>query len=185
MDNLMLHLNSISRLAAMENAPQTQKHTGRIISSIRYKNSRMDQLLSLSEEIKALENFIDIFKLRFGDSIHFVLKINQDAAACYIPHYSLMAFVENALYHAFEASVGVKELMVVINKSEETLKIEVRDNGCGFEPDSCIGSGESDMQYGTIASTVNRLSSYYGKSGIVNIESKPGKGTAVQICIPL
>ncbi|MCX7708444.1 MAG: histidine kinase [Clostridia bacterium] len=185
LDNLMLHLNSISRLAAMENAGQTQKHTGKVINSIRYKTSRENQLLTVNEEIKAVENFLDIFKMRFGDSLQYQMDIDTEALSCYIPHYTLMTFVENALYHAFETTEGTREFKISVKRTDNSLDIEINDNGCGFEPEKSMHENSCNMLYGTILSTVKRLSAFFNSPETVNIMSCPSKGTSVQIRIPI
>ncbi|MCX7727722.1 MAG: hypothetical protein N2053_12850, partial [Chitinispirillaceae bacterium] len=41
-------------------------------------------------------------------------------------------------------------LKVAIIKTEEAIKIEIRDNGCGFDPEAYLKPEEGNMQYGTI-----------------------------------
>lgn len=185
LDNLMLHLNSISRIAAIENATQTQKYIQQVTNIIRYKASREGQILTVSEELKAVENFLNVYKMRLGDLFFYELAVDEDSLVCYIPHYTMMCFVENVLFHAFVSKEEVMRLKIIIKKTADLLVIEINDNGCGFEPEALLANRTSDLQYGTIPWVFRRLTSQYPITAPIDIKSIKEKGTSVIISLPL
>jgi two-component system, sensor histidine kinase YesM len=183
-DSFFSHLNTLFRIAAMENATKTQQYILKISELIRYKTTREEQLLPVKDEMRAVENFIDIFKMRFEDCFNITFDIAPEALNYYIPHYTLMTFVENALYHGLEMREDTKTLIINAGKTEMGLSFEIIDNGRGFDPDRYLKASDSTAPYGSISSTVERLSSYYHHPQIVTIVSS-NKGTSVFITIPL
>jgi LytS/YehU family sensor histidine kinase len=186
LDYLIGNLNSISRTSAMENAPQTKKLVNMLISSIRYKTGRENQIVKLREEIKAAKNLIDTYKLRFGDVINSSLDIDESCNEIFIPHYTIMTFIENIFYHAFENVEDEWKLKISCNYLGSQVRITITDKGIGFDSHKYtkydFGTEDSE-EYGTIKSTLARLRRYYN-SDIAAIKSKAYFGTEVIINIP-
>lgn len=184
LNQLILQLNSVSRVCAMENAPQSQKLIKQIIDSIRYRTGREGQLLKIREEIAAAKNLLGMLQFRYGDILKYTIAYSQEDLNIYVPHYTIMTFVENSIYHAFENREGTWEVGVILSQTEDTLKIIVKDNGNGFEPEKYLKLPESSCDYGTIKSTTIRLLECFGADGIVSINSSKTSGTEVVISIP-
>ena len=70
---------------------------------------------------------------------------------------------------------GAKSATVSISENSGMLCVDVKDNGCGFNM-SAVGPG-----FG-LFSIRERLKPLDGK---LNIDSEPGKGSTVGICVPL
>lgn len=184
-DNLISQLNCISRISALENAPKAQKLTKQIINNIKYKTGRQGQIIKLNEEINAVQNLIEIFKFRFGDIIKASISIDKEYYDVYIPHYTLMTFVENSFYHAFENKEGCWEVRVESKDADSHLRIMISDNGSGFNPDEYVNSNSPAVEeYGTINSTRQVLNRYYKCENIVQIMSSNGQGTRVILNLP-
>ena len=66
-ENLIAQCNSLSRVAALENAPRTQRLLKSVSDALRYRASRHDQLVRGRDEIAAATAFLDVFSLRFED----------------------------------------------------------------------------------------------------------------------
>jgi signal transduction histidine kinase len=78
--------------------------------------------------------------------------------------------VHNVIKHA-----GAAEVTITIEFTNDLLAITVRDDGRGFQPaDNSIGNGLANMK--------QRLSDIGG--GCI-IESRPGKGTTVQMRVEI
>lgn len=202
LENLILELNCISRVAAMENAHQSQKLIKWLIDNIRYKTGREGQILKVKEELEAADNLFKMFKIRFGDAFEYNIDVDPISLDVYIPHYTLMAFVENCLYHAFENKEGLWQVKIDIHRLENNLLITIKDNGIGFECENVMHLDVHTREYGTIPSTIYRLIDYYQveprissgqenvsrstlNQNIVSISSSSGIGTSVVIKIPL
>jgi two-component system, LytTR family, sensor kinase len=58
-----------------------------------------DSMKSLDEEVEHMEKYIELNRLRFGDGFHLQYEKQGNTARIYIPHYTLIVFVENAFKH--------------------------------------------------------------------------------------
>ncbi len=184
LSNLLIHLNIISITASRENAVETQKLIKKTIENIRYKTARKGQILMVKEELRAVSNLIDLYSLRFGDVFSYKVNIESKCESIYIPHYSIMAFIENGIAHAFEEKEGLRELKLSINEREGFIRILVSDNGLGFDYDSIKSVAAIPEKYGSIADIEQRLCEYHGCKETIEIKSQKNKGTDILILIP-
>jgi len=175
--NLISQLNCVSRVAAMENAGQTQRLIKSLTEIVRYKEAATDKLIKAETELRAVDHLMTVFHVRFGDLLHFQRQGWELAADLYLPHYAIMTFVENAMYHAFGDSENDWHLAVAFMLQGPDVLASISDNGSGFFPKALVTDG---TQYGTIASTQMRLEALYGADA-VKLESEPGRGTRVTL----
>ncbi|HHH49635.1 MAG TPA: sensor histidine kinase, partial [Saprospiraceae bacterium] len=89
----------------------------------------------LSEEIDALENYLETQKMRYNDKFDYVINIfdNVDTHAIEIPPLLLQPFVENAIEHGFKRINETGKLAITIFKQQNSVCFEIKDNGIGFE----------------------------------------------------
>lgn len=82
--------------------------------------------------------------------------------------------VQNALKHSGETSV----VTISLDSEPGTVRLEVRDDGCGFDP---AGRATDAPARGGIANMLDRLTSLGGTLGV---QSHPGSGTVVSASLP-
>jgi len=90
--------------------------------------------ISLSDEIKALDMYIEIEGMRFGNSFDYFLNINKNLNLdnIKIPPMLLQPFVENAIWHGLMHQEGEKVLAIEIEaESNNMVCIKIKDNGIG------------------------------------------------------
>ncbi len=182
---LISQLNCVYMIAALEDAPQSQELIRQVIDILRYKMDRKGHIIKVSEELTAVDNFISIFKLRFNDMLQYDNEIDQSCLDVYISHYTIMAFIENSLYHAFKNKEGIWKIKICMKKQGSFLHIKIDDNGSGFDIDKYMQKDMPDIEYGTILSTISRLAGYYKKEDVIKIKSSIDKGTSVEVNIPI
>jgi signal transduction histidine kinase len=90
---------------------------------------------------------------------------------------SLVMLIREALYNAVRHAAPT-ELTVTVAFGRGDLRIEVRDNGCGFESDAASGA---NGHYGLLGmrERVSKL------GGSLELETSPGHGTRVRLRVPL
>lgn len=118
--------------------------------------------LTLSQTIGKADLSVrfNVLRSRFTDNTaHTILRIIRELAA-------------NAVRHG-----KATEIKVAGSIEDDVLKFSVRDNGYGFDPDSC--PGVLDGHFG-LQGVRERVASFEGD---VQIESAPGKGTKVVVSI--
>ena len=187
-EDFLGYMNLIHHISANENAKNTQKMIQLIVNHIKYKYIRKDEIVMLKEELLQIDNLIGIFKARFGSGLQVTDTIKDEYDSLYLPNYSIAAFVENALYHGLIPLDGEWRLSLSIEESEKDVKIQIIDNGIGFDT-SVLNFNENKIQQvnaniGTIEDITTKLKSCYGKDEQIEIFSTQGKGTKVEITIP-
>ncbi len=101
-----------------------------------------NEFVSIAKEIKMLENYLNLEKLRFGFSYQIYVDKNIDINAVEIPGLFLQPLVENAVKHGISALLDKGNLMVSFEKSGNDMLVYVKDNGKGLqEMDKANGFG--------------------------------------------
>ena len=104
----------------------------------------------------------------------------------------LQPIVENTILHAFEgiSSGGLIEVNAQI-MNDHRMRISIKDNGRGMEPETLKVIREQIKEKSTINDTsigisnvINRLWVYYREDAEMIIDSVSGKGTEVILIIP-
>jgi hypothetical protein len=142
------------------------------------------EFCTLGEEIKLIENYLDIEKARFEERLTIEIEVPQELEKMRVPALILQPLVENSVKHgisenknggAVKISAGLK------NQSGEVfLNLTVIDTGSGkpFEtPVHSSGVGLKNIR--------ERLQSYYGKKASLKIETDLAKGTSAEIELPV
>ncbi|MCQ6268827.1 PocR ligand-binding domain-containing protein [Fictibacillus sp. WQ 8-8] len=185
-------LNTISRLAYLENAEQTQNVTYSLAKIMRYSLRNIDQLVTLREELDYMKNYINIQQSRFRNRIKYEEIVEVDAKALKMPILSIQPIIENAIIHGFEPQNSTVVIKIHIFLKNDNVVLEISDTGVGMtkEAISSIFSHSSVKKSShTTGIGMNnvqkRIQHYFGEEyGITAIKSQPGIGTTVRMVIP-
>lgn len=136
-----------------------------------------DNLVSFSWELKAIKNYLELEKLRFGDRLNVEYDIEVDDFN--VPPLSLQALIENAVKHGIAAKAeGGNVKLRTRRLSGGGVQVGIKDNGVGFDID---GIDSSDKTFEGIRSVRERLRVDLGAE--MAITSTPGNGTNIIINI--
>lgn len=190
-------LNSISKLAYIEGAARTSDLAVSVSRLLRYNLQKLDQAVPLREEVEHVTEYINIQKARFRDRIEFVMDIDERALDCMIPCLTLQPILENAFVHGIEQMEAGAMLKLGIKYTEESVEIEIRDNGVGMSEETANmllqSIREESPRYGgrkgqsTGLGTHNvfkRLHLFFDGQERIEIDSAEGAGTAVLFTLP-
>ena len=144
----------IACTAKLEDAVDTEKMILSLGNLFRYNLKTREQTVTLDRELKIVNDYMYLQKMRFGSRIKYRLSLETDAADVIIPSLSLQPLVENAVVH------GLSKKVAAAMKEHRTAKI-----GIGL---------------GNIYKRVHMM---YQK-GDLRIYSREGKGTVIQLMIP-
>ena len=147
--------------------------------------------ITLHEGIEHASIYMDVINFRHSDKIQLILKTEVDDKAVYIPQFILQPLMENAVVHAFGDASSGYQICIHSYSNQEDLHILVSDNGRGMTDEelhglltSLEGEASPDESIGLI--NVNqRIRLFYGNDYGLHIASKPGKGTQIEILLPL
>ncbi|PWW34669.1 MULTISPECIES: sensor histidine kinase [Paenibacillus] len=155
-----------------------------------------DDLITIAEEIKFVESYLNIQQYRFGEKLQFAIKFSDASIPdIMIPKLTVLTFVENACIHGIEStsSDGIVEVLFEIRS--EQLSITIRDTGVGIDPDKLALlrammrdpniDRMSELSSIGMMNAYIRLRMYFDDCVQMDIFSEKGKGTTVAIHIPL
>jgi anti-sigma regulatory factor (Ser/Thr protein kinase) len=61
-----------------------------------------DKLVPLREELRLLEAYVHIMRVRYSNSFFLTINVDKNAQACLVPKFSLQPLVENAIIHGID-----------------------------------------------------------------------------------
>lgn len=177
-------LDTIIWMAEFEDVDEVVKITKALSNFFRISLSNGKEIITLSDEIKHIKEYLYIQKQRYGEKLNYNINIfdNIDLNYIKVPKIIIQPIVENSIYHGIKNLDINGVIEINIRKSEEYNKmyiIEVIDNGIGFENKS-----SNNFKLGGIGiENVNkRLQYYYGNKAGVFIENVE-KGSKVVLKI--
>ncbi len=97
--------------------------------------SEKQDLISLEEEIKVLENYLLIQKIRFSDTLSVSLEIAKEALPYLIPKMSIQPLVENAVIYGLEENIDGCRIVIRAGLKNNLLHVEVENNGSEINED--------------------------------------------------
>ncbi|MCB0630802.1 MAG: histidine kinase [Saprospiraceae bacterium] len=133
-------LNTLSHLVNTDQ-PLAQEFIEKLADVYRYiLQSKEKDLVQLVEEIQFLNNYFDLLRLRFGNSIQLWVE-NQEQSLQFLPPISLQLLLENAVKHnGFDENTPLKirvtchhDHLLFINNKRKKQGIEVASNGIGLK----------------------------------------------------
>lgn len=141
-------------------------------------------LVPVSEEIRFVESYINIQKIRYGKRLQYVSGIQEGIEQYIIPKLILQPLVENAIIHGIEPldKDGIIEINVWTGTKH--LYLSVADNGVGNDASLSRYLKEDSKSIG-LKNVDRRIKLYYGPSYGLRWTSEVGKGTVIFIRIPL
>ena len=129
------------------------------------------------QELAHLKKYLMLEEMRFGDLLH--IEYDIQCSDFLIPQLSVQPLVENAVKHG----VGMKEdggtVTISTCETDDSYRVEVRDDGVGFDPSVPKNDGRSHVGMENVRSRLKEM-----VNGRVEITSEPGKGTTAVIIIP-
>ena len=182
-------LDSIRWMATLQNAPVISTMASSMINLLKYNFSKNDTLVTLSEEIESVKNYVSIQKYKYGDMFDIVYDIPDPILENKTIKFILQPIVENAIFHGFE---GIEHIgMIEINARVEGdfMYITVADNGVGMteeEQKNVIYRKPSKKQYLEIGikNVDDRIKFYCGDSCGLSLKSIKNVGTNVIFKLP-
>jgi LytS/YehU family sensor histidine kinase len=138
-------LNNIYSLAYQksEKTPEAILKLSEIMRYMLYESN--EDKVELSNEIRYLENYIELQKLRFKDNIYIKFEINGDLLGLMITPLVLISFVENAFKHGI-ATDSENPISISLNLTDGKLLFHVSNIKSSMNKDITGGIGLQNVQ---------------------------------------
>jgi two-component system LytT family sensor kinase len=173
-------------LTSISSLIRSQPETARILivklsGLLRRLLRSQEHFVTLREELAAIDEYLDIERVRFGPSLAIVKTIDDSSLDVIVPSMILQPLVENSIKHGLARKVGGGHITIHTSRRAGHAVIEIEDNGVGIPGDRLSATSE----HGIGLRNVNeRLRVIYGANYALHLESVPGQGTLARIEIP-
>jgi two-component system, LytTR family, sensor kinase len=139
-----------------------------------------EQEVTLQEEVKLVELYLEIQQVRFSDRLRVRMEVAPETMNAMVPNLILQPLVENAIHHgiSLKSSPGLLEIKTC--RANGNLQITVSDDGPGLRSDWQVESGKGIG----LTNTNKRLKHLYPKSHQFDLRNREGGGTIATIVIP-
>jgi sensor histidine kinase YesM len=137
------------------------------------------EVVSLQEELRFVQDYLEIEKARFGERLQVEERIEVKNAQ--IPCFTLQPLIENAIKHGAALKIGTTTIRIAVLQENGHLNIRVSDDGMGMTPsarDNMLERG-----YG-LRNLIDRLNIHYPSEFTWKVESEFEKGTVVSLTLP-
>jgi sensor histidine kinase YesM len=133
-------------------------------------------ITTLGQELEMIKAYLNIFKVRMEDRLHYKLDVPQSIKDRPFPPMLIQPLVENAIRHGIEPNVEGGTITIRARKNGDVLRVEIADTGTGLHEDGTPGLGLSNVR--------ERLKSLYGDSGRLILEENRPSGLKAIIEVP-
>jgi two-component system LytT family sensor kinase len=176
-------LNAISTLILDKD---TQLANGMVMKLSRFLRYSLDndpmQQVTVAEEVAALQLYLDIEKVRFGERLTLHFDISGDAERALMPGLLLQPLVENSIKYAVSQSINGGSIAVSASVERDELLLVVADNGPGLD----LRHGRLPKGGGVgLANTRERLAEIYGDRQSFRLCTTEPHGLTISIRIPV
>ncbi|MBZ5496056.1 MAG: histidine kinase [Acidobacteriia bacterium] len=141
--------------------------------------SRRESVI-LDEELSFVESYLVVERLRFEDRLRYEIAASAEARSCRTPPMLIQPVVENAVKHGISCKIDGGMVKINAAVADETLRIEIEDDGIGFDPRSL----ESLRRQGVGLENVRLRLEHVAGPGSMAIRSTPEGGTKVSLQMP-
>lgn len=190
-------LEAIRTDALLADCGEIAETTEALATFFRYTISNVQEYVTFSDELDNAENYFTIQRCRFGDKISMELDMEDEKLLeARMPKLILQPLVENAVAHGLEGKLGYGTVRIVVENSDRTLFLRVRDDGVGI-PDEQVerlnrqfagdaGTAAGQQRGGIALRNVNsRIRLIFGEDYGLRIFSAEGIGTECCVTLPL
>lgn len=186
-------LNSIKIMARMSKQEQIVKITDAFMKLLSASFGKTGKLITATEEIENIKNYIYIMKIRYGEKFEVVYDINIAVINLYVLRLILQPIVENSILHGLSEKEVAGQIYIkgYQLENEDKLIFEIRDNGIGMNEEqikkvlSTEMKGHSGFNSIGVLNVDRRIKLNYGSQYGINIESSYGEYTNIKIVLPV
>jgi two-component sensor histidine kinase len=174
-------LNAISTLILDGANDTANQAVSRLSDFLRYTldNDPMSRV-TLGSELDALDLYLEIEKVRFGDRLIIEKDIDDRAERALVPSLILQPLIENAIKYAITPSEEGGTLRITARVQQGTLAVQLSDTGPG------LGNGNNGQKSSGVGlkNTRERLQQLYGDEQAFTLAPNEPTGLTVTINLP-
>lgn len=146
--------------------------------------SRSNEFITLEEEVRTLEDYVNLQKFRYQDSFEASYDISPQTLNARVPALILQPVVENAIFHSVGRSMV--HISISARREDSQLILVVEDDGVGMSRELRETVLHKDVQVNRVGlrNVHDRIQLNYGKEYGLAITEREGHGTRVTFRLP-
>lgn len=190
------YLNMLSMIHSMlqtKNYKEIEELTILTSNYLRHLFMVNQDFSELKDEVQHIKDYLEIQRIRYGNSIYFSLNYNDDLQNTLVPSLLLQTFIENTIKHGFSFQ-DLFTILLSIKKvktdNSDYIQICIEDNGPGFSEEilSKLNQKQSliteDGHHIGITNTIERLNLLYPNDYTITFENNEKSGAKILLLIP-
>ena len=190
------YLNMLSMIHSMlqtKNYKEIEELTILTSNYLRHLFMANQDFSELKDEVQHIKDYLEIQRIRYGNSIYFSLDYNSDLQNTLVPSLLLQTFIENTIKHGFsfqDLFTILLSIKKVKTENSDYIQICIEDNGPGFSEEilSKLNQKQSliteDGHHIGITNTIERLNLLYPNDYSIAFENNEEGGAKILLLIP-
>lgn len=190
------YLNMLSMIHSMlqtKNYKEIEELTILTSNYLRHLFMANQDFSELKDEVQHIKDYLEIQRIRYGNSIYFSLNYNDVLQNTLVPSLLLQTFIENTIKHGFsfqDLFTILLSIKKVKTENSDYIQICIEDNGPGFSEEilSKLNQKQSliteDGHHIGITNTIERLNLLYPNDYTITFENNEDGGAKILLLIP-
>ncbi|MEG9431810.1 sensor histidine kinase [Terriglobus sp. ADX1] len=181
-------LNSIGSLIRLE--PELAREMiVRLANILRILLKKREAFVPFRDELAFTDDYLAIEVVRFGEKLRVVKEIAPDTLDLVVPSMLLQPLIENSIKHGLEPRISGGTVTLRSRIRGERLLLEVEDDGVGIAPERDVAMPVSGLRRAGngigMKNVRERMEVLYGSDAVLEMESRPGRGTRITLEMPV
>lgn len=188
-------MNMIHNMSCMGDEEGVQMMAAHVSDYFRYIFGINAETVDLAAELKHIENYLEICKIRYRMKVDYQIEADDDLSGIRIPPLLLHTCVENSVkYGCRQGKVSIIRILIrksITETGEEYVEIEVMDDGPGFETEILEHLAKKEeivTDRGTrvgILNVIKRMDHIYGENYRIAFSNRESGGARIWFKIPV
>ncbi len=188
-------LNAGAQLAMMEGANRTYEYVQTVADFFRYNVKKQDKPVSIREEVKLIDNYIEILNVRFSGDIKYEKDIDESLLNVLMPSMILQPIVENCVNHGIREMEDKGTIRLRVFRQDNEVCISIKDNGKGMSKETIekilngtltVDRDKTDSNGIGMDNVIARIRMFTDDSDAIRIISEgEGMGTEIVMYLPV
>ncbi|MDO4940496.1 MAG: histidine kinase [Erysipelotrichaceae bacterium] len=184
-------ITTISNLTYDNDPEKVRDYIYQFSQFTRYMLNTSSEWTSIKEELKQIENYIEMQKIKFPNSIDYTCDVDQDIVETKIPYLLLFSQVENSFKHAMSL-IQTLHIYIKCEKYEEEgfkgIRLIEEDDGDGFPQEAIDNLNANDKMFTKehigLTNTKYTLHLLYKRDDLLRISNSEKGGARIELLIP-
>lgn len=134
-------LGTINWMVKLGEKDKVTKMINALSKLFRYLCRNSEDEVLIGEELKAIDNYLYIQKVRYEDKLNIEYLIEDEIKNCEIVRLTLQPIVENAIIHGLSNKAGKWKIIISGKIEGSDILFEIKDNGVGIGNSKHTGEG--------------------------------------------